>query len=435
MNTLKTFRISPLVLLGLALLFSIGCALTDVGSSAPANTPQAGAPAATPPPGSQAIGATRVPGTPTRPAARTPLPSGPHSADSLLLPFVGGDPPTLDPAVAQDATSAEVIVELYSGLVTIDKDLKIVPDIAESWTISDDRKTYTFKLRADAKFHDGRTVTAQDFKYSLERAADPATESPVADSYLGDIVGVQQKLRRQATELSGVKVVDDRTLVITIDAPKTYFLAKLTYPTAFVVDKANVDKGGRTWYLKPNGTGPYMLNAYNFGQQIVLGRNDAYYGTPKPQVKTITLSISGGSFMTRYENNELDATFVSIIDIDRVTDTTNPLNKELTVAPKFSIDYIGFNITKPPFDDVKVRQAFNMAIDKKTIADVVLKKTAQPAYGILPPKFPGFNDSLKGLDLRSGEGHAADQGLEIRRSVQAAGNHAVHQRRGRQCRA
>jgi len=395
MITHKTFRISPLVLLGLALLFSIGCALTDVGSSAP--TPQAGGSTAATPPGSLGAGATRVPGTPTRPAARAPLPAGPHSTDSLLLPFVGGDPPTLDPAVAQDATSAEVIVELYSGLVSIDKDLKIVPDIAESWTISDDRKTYTFKLRADAKFHDGKPVTAQDFKYSLERAAAPATESPVADSYLGDIVGVQQKLRRQATELSGVKVIDERTLAITIDAPKTYFLAKLTYPTAFVVDKANVDKGGRTWYLKPNGTGPYKLNAYNFGQQIVLGRNDAFYGTPKPQVKTITLSISGGSFMTRYENNELDATFVSIVDIDRVLDTTNSLNKELTVAPKFSIDYIGFNVTKPPFDDVKVRQAFNMAIDKKTIADVVLKKTAQPAYGILPPKFPGFNDNLKGL--------------------------------------
>jgi ABC-type transport system substrate-binding protein len=396
MDTLKSFRISPLVFLGVALLFSLGCALTDVGSAPESQTPSA--PAATQPPGSQGTGATRVPGAPTRPAGgNTPTPAPPRSPDSLLLPFVGGDPPTLDPAVAQDSTSAEVIVEIYSGLVTIDKDLKVVPDIAESWTVSDDKKTYTFKLRAGVKFHDGKAVTAQDFKYSIERAADPATESPVADSYLGDIVGVQQKLRRQATDVSGVKVVDDLTVAITIDAPKTYFLAKLTYPTAFIVDKANVDSGGRTWYLKPNGTGPFKLNNYAFGQQIELGRNNAFYGTPKPQVKTITLSISGGSFMTRYENNELDSTFVSVVDIDRVLDTTNPLNKELTIAPKFSIDYIGFNVTKPPFDDVKVRQAFNMAIDKKTIADVVLKKTAQPAYGVLPPKFPGFNDSLKGL--------------------------------------
>ncbi len=392
MFKLKAFPVSPVVLLAFALLFSLGCALTEVATSSE-NTPASSAPTQS---------ANRPAATPTRSGStprNTPAaaPAQPRSADELILPFIGGDPPTLDPAVAQDATSAEVIVEIYGGLVTIDKDLKIVPDLAESWTISDDKKTYTFKLRGDAKFHNGKAVTAQDFKYSIERAADPKTESPVADSYLGDIVGVREKLNRKATDVSGVKVVDDKTLAITIDAPKSYFLAKLTYPTAFVVDKANVDSGGRTWFLKPNGTGPYKLGSYNFGQQIVLTRNDIYYGTPKPQVKTVTLSISGGSFMTRYENGELDSTFVSIIDIDRVLDPTNALNKELTVAPQFSIDYIGFNVSKPPFDDPKVRQAFNMAIDKKTIAEVVLKKTAQPANGILPPKFPGFNDNLKGL--------------------------------------
>ncbi len=397
MFNMKTYRVSPLVLLALTVLFSLGCALTDVATS-PETTP---APAAPTQPGS------RPAATPTRAGAApantpsTSAPAQPRSADELILPFIGGDPPTLDPAVAQDSTSAEVIVEIYGGLVTIDKDLKIVPDLAESWTISDDKLTYTFKLRADAKFQNGRAVTAQDFKYSIERAADPKTESPVADSYLGDIVGVRDKLNRKANEVSGVKVIDDRTLAITIDAPKSYFLAKLTYPTAFVVDKANVESGDKTWFLKPNGTGPYKLASYDFGQQIVLTRNDIYYGTPKPAVKNVTLSIGGGSFMTRYENGEMDSTFVSIIDIDRVLDPTNALNKELTVAPQFSIDYIAFNVNKPPFDDPKVRQAFNMAIDKKTIADVVLKKTAQPAYGILPPKFPGFNDSLKGLTFNA----------------------------------
>ncbi|MBI5879362.1 MAG: peptide ABC transporter substrate-binding protein [Chloroflexi bacterium] len=386
-------RVSPLVLLALALLFSLGCALTDL-ASAPDSSPTA-APGATSAPQSGATTAgPRPTAVPTRSSSTAP--TAPRSPDSLLLPFAGGDPPTLDPAIAQDATSAEIIVEVFSGLVTIDKDLKVVPDIAESWTLSEDKKTYTFKLRADAKFHDGKTVTAQDFKYSLERAAAPATSSPVADSYLGDIVGVRAKLSRKATDVSGVKVIDDRTLAITIDAPKSYFLAKLTYPTAYVVDQANVNSG-RTWFLKPNGSGPYKLSKYDFGQQVVLERNDVWYGTPKPQVKTVTLSISGGSYMTRYENGELDATPVSVIDIDRVLDPTNPLNKELVTAPQFSISYIGFNTQKPPFDDPKVRQAFNYAIDKKQIAEVVLKKMASPAYGILPPKFPGFNENLKGL--------------------------------------
>jgi oligopeptide transport system substrate-binding protein len=389
MSKAKPYRVSPLLFLGLAILFSLGCALTDLASS-PDSTPVA------PASSTQPAGA-RPTSTPSGITPRnTPGPAGPHSPDSLLLPFAAGDPPTLDPAVAQDATSAEIIVEVYSGLVTIDKDLKIVPDIAESWTVSDDKKTYTFKLRSDAKFHNGKAVTAQDFKFSIERAADPATASPVADSYLGDIIGVREKLNRKATAVAGVKVVDDRTLAITIDAPKTYFLAKMSYPTAFVVDKDNITSGGRTWFLKPNGTGPYKLTQYNFGQQIVLQRNDSFYGTPKPLVKTVTFAISGGSFMTRYENNELDATPVTIVDIDRVLDPTNALNKDLTIAPQFNINYIGLNTTKPPFDDVKVRQAFNMAIDKKTIAEVVLKKIVTPAYGVLPPKFPGFNDSLKG---------------------------------------
>lgn len=392
MVSLKKYHLSPLVILTIGLLFSIGCALTDVASS-PENTPVPGAPTQAAPAATRAPGSTPSGSTPRN----TPSSSAPRSPDSLLLPFPGGDPPTLDPAIAQDSTSAEIIVEVYSGLVTIDKDLKVVPDLADSWTVSDDKKTYTFKIKSDAKFQDGRAVTAQDFKYSLERAADPATESPVADSYLGDIVGVREKLNRKATDVSGIKVVDDKTLAITIDAPKTYFLAKMTYPTAFVVDQNNVKSGGRTWFLKPNGTGPYKLTKYDFGQQITLTKNDSYAGTPKPSITTVTYAISGGSAMTRYENGEIDSTFVTVVDVDRVLDPANALNKELTIVPQFSIDYIGFNVTKPPFDDPKVRQAFNMAIDKKTIAEVVLKKMASAAYGVLPPKFPAYNDNLKGL--------------------------------------
>jgi len=184
--------------------------------------------------------------------------------------------------------------------------------------------------------------------------------------------------------------------------PATYNAAwvelRRDHPTAFVVDKANVDSGGKTWFLKPNGTGPYKLGSYNFGQQIVLTRNDIYYGTPKPQVKTVTLSISGGSFMTRYENGELDSTFVSIIDTDRVLDPTNALNKELTVSPQFSIDYIGFNVSKPPFDDPKVRQAFNMAIDKVNYSKSRLVTKPLSAFtpegifvGYPQPKGEGFD--------------------------------------------
>ncbi len=185
----------------------------------------------------------------------------------------GGDPPTLDPAQTSDVESATYIVEIFSGLVGFDKDLKIVPDIAESWEVSNGGKTYTFKLRENVTFHDGRPVTAQDVKYSLERAADPATRSTVAPLYLGDIVGFTEKYTGQAKEMEGVKVIDNYTLQIDIKRPVAYFLASLAHPTSYVVDKFNVESGEQPWYLKPNGTGPYKLTQWDQGLMIVLEKN------------------------------------------------------------------------------------------------------------------------------------------------------------------
>ncbi len=314
---------------------------------------------------------------------------------TLNLP--GGEPPTLDPALTQDATSASYIVEIFSGLVTLNRDLEVVPDIAESWDLSDDGTTYTFHLRDDVKFHDGKPVTAPDLKYAIERACDPSTGSVVADTYLGDIVGAQAKLRGEADEVSGVLVVDDYTLEIAIDSPKAYFLSKLTYPTAFVVDQENVEGPVQPWTDKPNGTGPFRLAEYQLGLRIVLERNETYYGTPKPALERVNFMLAGGSPMTMYETGELDAVPVGLADIERVLDPSNLLNKELSITlPTLSIFYIGFNVQKPPFDDQKVRQAFNYAIDKDKYVEVVWKKMQLKAEGILPPGMPGYNENLQG---------------------------------------
>ncbi|MCK4964892.1 MAG: peptide ABC transporter substrate-binding protein, partial [Dehalococcoidia bacterium] len=189
----------------------------------------------------------------------------------------GSSPSTLDPALCADAFSAGYIVEIFSGLVTLDRDLNVVEDIAESYEISTDGMTYTFHLREGVIFHDGGGVTASDFKYSIERAANPETGSPVVGAYLGDIVGVKEKLGGEADEVSGVRVVDEETLEITIDAPKAYFLAKLTHPTAFVVDEENVASGD-DWWRHPNGTGPFKLEEWRAGRHIVLERNEDFYG-------------------------------------------------------------------------------------------------------------------------------------------------------------
>lgn len=324
-----------------------------------------------------------------------PSDSGSSGAAAGDLRLLGGDPITLDPALAGDAGSATYIVEIFGGLVTLDRDLKIVPDIAERWDISPDGKTYTFFLRRNALFHDGRPVTAADFKYSLERTANPRTASLTAEAYLGDIVGARDMIRGRADSISGIEVVDGTTLRITIDEPKPYFVAKLTYPTAFVVDRNQVESNPRNWTRKPNGTGPYKMQEWRLNERIILQANDRYH-LGAPSVKRVLFNLAGGSALTQYENNEVDVSGVSINDIERVTSPRDPLNKDYKTGPNLSISYIGFDVKKPPFDDPKVREAFAISIDREQLARVLYKGMVPVANGFLPPGTPGYDSNSKG---------------------------------------
>ena len=317
--------------------------------------------------------------------------AGGGSASGSTLRMVGSDPLTLDPAIVTDAESADYIVEIYSGLVTIDKDLKIAPDIAKSWDVSADGKTYTFHLRNDVVFQQTyRQVTAEDFKYSIERAANRDTASTTAEAYLGDIVGAQEMIDGTADHISGIEAVDDFTLRITIDAPKPYFLAKLACPTAFVVDKTQIESDPRNWSRKPNGTGPFMVKDWKLGESLTLQANERYYAGV-PSVKTVNFALSGGSQLTMYQDDEVDVASISIADIDRVEDPSDPLHSEYVSADEMSLYYLGFNTQKAPFDDPKVRQAFAMSVDLQKIVDVVLQDMAPAAHSIMPPGLPGYN--------------------------------------------
>ena len=339
------------------------------------------------------------------PTASSSAPAAADTTDSAE-PLEGGrfvrlyvDPPTLDPHLTTDATSAQVIVEVFGGLVTIDRNLDVVPDLAESWDISADGRVYTFRIRPDAVFHDGKPVTAEDVRWSLERATDPLTEAPNVDQYLGDIVGVDAKLAGNVLEISGVRVINERTIEITIDASKSFFLAKMTYPTAFVLDRENIEANPKNWFRKPNGTGPFKMTEYKVGETLILSRHDAYHlGSAK--VAEVEMILSGGTSMLMYENDEIDIAGVGLADLDRLLEPSHSLNAELTrAAPSFSVQYIGLNVNEPPLDDVKVRQALNLAIDKREIATIVLGDQVVPAKGILPPGFPGFSESVSGYEF------------------------------------
>ena len=360
---------------------------------APTATAQA-APTSTP-----SIEATATP-TPTPPPTQKPLATAPSPlgmVEDATLVRLGPEPPTLDPHLTGDTYSAMYVVEVFGGLVTIDPQLEIVGDLAKDWDISNDGKTYTFYLREDAKFHDGRPVTAEDFKWSLERVADPATESILVDTFLGDIVGFEDKLEGRTTSVAGVRVIDDQTLSITIDAAKAYFLAKLTHPSAYVLDRNNVE-GNPSWFEKPNGTGPFRLSEYEPGEVIRLTRNEFYHLGP-PMLGEVKFILSGGDSLLMYENDEIHVTGLGLLNLEAILDPSNPLSEEVLQAPpSFNVTYVGMNASAPPFDDPKVRQAFNYAVDKVTLANLLLEDLVAPANGILPPQFPGYNPNLKGYD-------------------------------------
>ncbi len=324
-------------------------------------------------------------------------------AEDQIFVLPGGDPPTMDPHLSGDATSAEYVVEVYSGLMAYDNDLNLIPDVAESYEISEDGLTYTFTLREEAQFQDGQPIRADDFKWSFERACDPATGSRTADTYLGDVIGCRDKLQGDADEIEGVRVIDDLTLEVTIDEPKSFFLAKMTYPTAYVLDQENVEAGGATWFEQPNGSGPFMLTEFAPEEGvIILDKNENFYRDPQPILERVIYLINAPvDLMSGYqeglgplglEDVTFDTIPVSTSNLSVATDPNNPLSEEYRSTPELSVSYLGFNVDVPPFDDPKVRQAFNLALDKERMVKLVFRDLFQPANGIVPPTMPGYEN-------------------------------------------
>ena len=357
------------------------------------------------PAASSAVAEPTSPAIDTLPAVSSNTNAGRPQGGKLVRLY--RDPPTMDPHLTTDNISGGLVNEIFGGLVTLGLDLKVVPDLAERWDVSDDGRVYTFHLRKDAKFHDGKPVTAEDVRWSLERVADPNTLSPVAEQYLSDIVGVSAKLAGQESSISGLQVVDQHTIRITIDEPKSYFLAKLTYPTAFILDQKNVEGDGDEWLRQPNGTGPFKLAEYEIGEVLRLVRNEYYHLGP-PNLDEVEFILAGGNAMIMYENDEIHLTGVGLADLERVLDPSEPLNAELKAAPSsFGVSYIGLNVDMPPLDDPLFRQALSMAIDRDTIAVAVLDGLRIPATTIIPPGFPSYSTDVQGY------GYDPERALEV----------------------
>ena len=311
-----------------------------------------------------------------------------------ILYVPGGEPNSLlDPIQVGDVETSEYIIEIFGGLVTLDTNLKVQPDVAKSWEVSNGGKTYTFKLRDNVVFHNSKRVTSADVKYSIERAADPANASPTVLAYLGNIVGLRDRFANKATSVSGVKVIDDSTVQIDLNEPAEFFLSELTYPVSFLVDKDQVEKNPRNWTQKPNGTGPFKLAEFTPAEKIRLVRNDRYHlGAAK--LDEVVFELGGGSLLTRYENNELHVGAFPASLLDAVKAGNNPLSKDYRAVPIMATYYFNLNSAQAPFDDPKVRQAFAMTIDREQINNVLFFNALRVADGFLPPDMPGYSEAV-----------------------------------------
>jgi oligopeptide transport system substrate-binding protein len=318
------------------------------------------------------------------------------SEQVLRIPLLV-EPTTMDPARVEDGPTIEVLMHIYDGLVRWNEKNQIEPAIAESWKVSPDGRTYTFYLRKNVRFHTGRAVTAHDFVFSINRALSPSTASTVAGTYLNDIEGALDVLSGKAKSASGVKALDDYTLQIRIVKPRAYFLAKLTYPTAYVVDRQNVSSGPQ-WTEKPVGTGPFKLARWEHNSIVVLEANPDYFDGP-PRLARIErpIVLRPSTRHAKYESGEVDAVDVTMGDYDR--DVRDPvLKSQMRIYDRPAVFYFALNQRAyPPFRDRRVRQAFAMAIDKPALIRLALKGINRPANGILPPGIPGHDPNFKGL--------------------------------------
>lgn len=336
-----------------------------------------------------------TPATPA-PAATPPLRQTPAPRGEQTLTLAGGieAPRTFDPALVRDATTSFLARQVYSGLLKLDERLEPAPDLAIALpAISPDRLTYTFTLREGALFHDGTPVTAEAVKQSLERATDPRLAGgdgrmlPAA-TYLIDIKGAAERLRGERPDLAGVRVTGPRTLEITLAAPQATFLVKLTHTTAAVVDVRQTS--GRQWWKRPNGSGPFRLSEWRDGDRLVLTRWERYYGGPPALERVVwLLGANASQPLNLYEGGKIDLTEIGVDSIDRALVPGSALNRDLRITPQLSLTYVAFNVSQPPFDDPKVRQALVRVIDREKVARVMFEGKVQAAYSLVPPALLG----------------------------------------------
>ena len=299
----------------------------------------------------------------------------------------GTEPGTLDPHRAEGVPASNVLRDLFEGLVMEDPSGAYISGAAESWSLSEDAKTYVFKMRENGKWSNGDVVTAEDFVYGLRRSVDPATLSNYS-SMLYPIKNARDiVLGKRSSETLGVRANGPTTLIIELEEPTPYFLSLLTHSTTYATHRPSVEKFGARFTRPGNlvGNGAFKLEEWRVQSHIKLVRNTEYWdnkNTTLEEVYYYPIDDVNSSFK-RYRAQELD--FTETVLAEQLPWIRQCLPGDLKISPYFGSYYYGFNNTQPPFKNKpKLRTALSMAVDRSVITDIILGAGQIPAYSLVP---------------------------------------------------
>jgi oligopeptide transport system substrate-binding protein len=280
------------------------------------------------------------------------------------------DPESLDPHKTSTVYEGHILRDLFQGLVMQDARAELIPGAAESWTVSDDGKVYTFKLRPDAVWSNGDAVTANDFVYSFQRLLNPETAAEYA-GMLYPIKGAKEVNESKGSpETLGVKAIDDKTLEITLNAPTPYFLEMLTHQAAYPINKKNVDQFGAD-FVKPGNlvsNGAYTLAEFVPNDHIKLVKNPKFFDAANVEIDVVNYipTEDRSAALKRYEAGELDSN--DDLPTEQLDEIRAKFGDQVHIAPYLGTYYYTFKTDKKPWDDAKLRRAVSMAIDRDFLA-------------------------------------------------------------------
>ncbi|GAB1269445.1 ABC transporter substrate-binding protein [Aurantivibrio infirmus] len=341
-----------------------------------------------------------------------------------------GEPQSLDPHKSEGVPSSKIQEDLFEGLTTESLSGDIIPGIATSWEISEDKTQYIFKLRKDARWSNGDLLTAHDFVYSWRRVLDPQTASRRNQLMFPLLNAFEITSGKLPVEDLGVKALDDYTLEVKLVGPTPYFLGLLVHPAAFPVHQGAIETFGEK-YARPGNlvsNGAYKLLEWEVNSHIKLERNTHYYNDKDTTIDTVFFYPinNANSELQRFRAGDL--TFTEDAPISQIDWLKENMSKEFRIATYLGIYYYGFNLEQPPFkDNLKLRQALALSVEREIITDKLMRNGMIPAYSFVPEGTSGYENGpefewknlsrderlAKAKQLYSEAGYSEDNPLKI----------------------